>query len=289
MTELKMNLEIAQKTFFSTCVADIYRAVDGGCLLGAFTLTLCGIAALSELAWIADGRTEDDHSKMYRCWVKQWIVKKSNKKCNPFALYGIRCALVHTHGSSKALKEANIDGYFLEHDNKQEHWQKKTLGDTTKFGYTVNLESLIAEMTFGAASFFKEVTPVAGHEQAFQKALKDLISLVSTQGTTVTQRVLDTRPYAEIHSALAIWDAPNNEATIDSIESAIHEIFRGIGKCRCAKSVGQNISILPNVTGAAAIEKEAPPEYLSPTVSNTKPIIDKPKTGRPGYKLPKDE
>ncbi len=237
----RVLVETSKKNFFSTCIGDLYRAVDGDCLVGAFTLAACAVGALSTLEHVAGGSpqvlrrgrmVDKPDNEIFREWVEQWI-RPLNGTCNALQLYWIRCALAHTHGVSDSLRSrAGIDGYVFTHDEPALHWTIRPLS-AGRSAVCLNLESLVAEVSLAAWNFFGGMTVAAGAEPATEAELKDLMSLLDMGSGTAT-RLPDPRTYAEIHPALSIWDASAAPNLID-IRETIHRLYK---RHKCAAMLG---------------------------------------------------
>lgn len=225
------ELKHAKDNFFHTCIADIFRAIEGDCLLGAFTLTVCGIGALSNLANVAKGSPESKDNVIYKQWVEEWIKNKLNSSCDPAVLYAYRCALVHTHGSASAFTKLGLNAFVMTHDQVHLHWVKQVITGPND-APTLNLESLVAEFTIAAFNFFDEVKVSMGHESATEKELKNLIAGLHFEGSTATAREVDKRLYGEKHKSLRLFDDTTVPA-ISSIENEIHSLYIPIGRCEC--------------------------------------------------------
>lgn len=181
------DLSFVQRTkrlFFSTAIGDIHRAIDGRSLVGAFTLGMCAIGALSYLHY-ADcdkekpttrislgercvnclcrllGIREVSQSagigdaRLFRTWVKNWLRKTNNKYKNfDNKLYGVRCGLVHTFGMSESLDTVDVQGFQFVHGIHADHWKEIKDKSTGTRAYRLNLESFVSELVVAAYAFF---------------------------------------------------------------------------------------------------------------------------------------
>jgi hypothetical protein len=281
LSTIREQLAKAKKNFFSTCIADIYRAIEGDSLVGSFTLIACAIGALAEIAHLSNGspqvakagvgmRDKHDNEK-YRDWVSSWIVPR-NSHCNPQYLYWIRCALAHTHGVSDSLRAAGFSGYAFTHDEPTKHWNVN--GTTPNQILTLNLETLLAELSLATWDFFDTITPLTAVEAAVGKELEDLISLVS-MAPTLSERHVDTRTYTQIHSGLARWDLTMTP-TIAELESDIVRFYKR-RKIASNHGTGPLITFVTEATGGGHSmlpEGGVPTLLAAPTTSSSISLTD---------------
>ncbi len=264
------QLAKAKKNFFSTCIADMYRAIEGDSLVGSFTLIACAIGALAEIAHLSNGsplvptdtggtRKKRDNEK-YREWVTSWLVP-INGRCNPKYLYSIRCALAHTHGASDSLRGEDFSGYAFTHDEPTKHWD--VYGTAPNKVLTLNLETMLAELSLATWNFFDSIAPLPAVEADLIKELEDLITVVSMAPLHGIRQV-DTRPYAELHGGLARWDL-STTPTIPELESDIVRFYKR-RKTAPMPPIGTLITFVPAATGGG---HSMLPEGITPTVHTT--------------------
>jgi hypothetical protein len=265
MSEQKLDASIIRRSFFNTSIADIYRAIDGGSLVGAYTLLLCSLDALANIASSeadegADAcgtcgqkrtdkvsicsecdkpRAASDAGKVFRTWCEKWLKEEAGQKnCRPQFLYELRCALVHAHGAGKNM--TRVFGYQLQHDMPSNHWKpmhipKKLAELDLQPGYILNLESLLAEYVFAAWKFFQAMEATWAEQQAVIR--QRLLSLVGLFAMDEKNRVVllgqPPATFAQMHAALGVLDKPD-EISIGMIQHQIHEIFQQRqGMCKC--------------------------------------------------------
>lgn len=261
MSPIPAELATAKKNFFSTCIADICRAIEGDSLVGAFTLICCAIGALAEIQYLADGSPPafmHDNAK-YREWVRRWIKVPINANCDPQHLYGVRCALAHTHGASRALRGAGFSGYAFTHDDPARHWTID--GQRPNHVLVLNLETLLAELSLATWNFFDNVVVPVAAEPAVVQELQDLMSVVST-APGGGARFIDTRDYADIHKALARWDHPT--PTINALEADIVGLYqRRRAALPGTGAGGLAVTLVPTATGGG---HHGFPEITNPTI-----------------------
>lgn len=98
------DFSIIERYLFSTAIADIYRAIRGGCLMGAFTLSMCAIDAM---AYLRDALPSSNPGPNFKTWVADWMVPL-NKDCRPAVTWALRCGLVHTYGYGLCSPPADV-------------------------------------------------------------------------------------------------------------------------------------------------------------------------------------
>src|SRR5659263_314686 len=135
-----------KRWFFQMAIADICRAIKGKSLMGAFTLSMCAIDAMGYL-YHADPK--DKVEENFTGWTRKWITDNINNKCNPNVLYALRCGHVHTYGFADKMKKVGVKKHSYVHDQPERHWQMESTGC-----YTLNLDSLVAEVAVGGFKFF---------------------------------------------------------------------------------------------------------------------------------------
>jgi len=266
MTDQKIDAGLVRRSFFNTSIADIYRAIDGGSVVGAYTLLFCSLDALANVASAeaddsgtnhcqacgqrtdipmqscgecSQPRPPSDAGKIFRGWCERWIKKEQNQKnCRSQFLYELRCALVHAHGMGKNMK--SVYGYQLQHDLPTNHWKQipvpaKLAEYNLRPGYVLNLESLLAEYVLGAWKFFVSLESTWDHDrQAIKQRLLSLVGLLSLDEKNRV-RLIQQPPqtYGQMHSALAIFDN-QEEPSVEEIRFQIHEMYRKRpGTCKC--------------------------------------------------------
>lgn len=255
MSSIREQLAKAKKNFFSTCIADIYRAIEGDSLVGSFTLIACAIGALAEIAHLSNGspRVPKDtggtrkkyDSEKYKEWVSSWIVPL-NARCNPEYLYWIRCALAHTHGVSDSLRADGFAGYAFTHDEPTKHWD--VYGTAPNAVLTLNLETLLAELSLATWSFFDTIAPLPAVESDVIKKLRDLISVLSMAPSPAAgERHVDSRTYFEMHSGLEKLDLPT-APTVSELEADIVQFYKR-RKIAPSSSSGPTLTVVSEATG----------------------------------------
>lgn len=265
MTEQKLDANIIRRSFFNTSIADIYRAIDGGSLVGAYTLLFCSLDALANMDSSESSNKEDccdtcgqkksdvalvctectkprpasDAGKIFRNWCDKWIKKEAGQKnCRAQFLYELRCALVHAHGMGKNMKRTY--GYQLQHDMPSNHWKqmpvpKRLAEHDLQPGYVLNLESFLAEYVCAAWKFFEAMETTWADQQA--TVSQRLLNLVGLFALDEKNRIVmlghPPATFAEMHPALGPLDTADR-LSVDMLQHQIHEIFRQKpGMCKC--------------------------------------------------------
>jgi hypothetical protein len=141
----ELDIDYFKRSFFNTAVADVYRAIDGKCLIGAFILTFC---LIDQMTWIEYGY----ELKAFNKWIINRLVPLNifyTQKDEE--LYSVRCGLVHSYGPSKQILRQKFAGYELLQCSPEFHLQK-----VNSSLLKVCLYSLLTETAFAAHSVFKE-------------------------------------------------------------------------------------------------------------------------------------
>jgi hypothetical protein len=148
------KIDLLKRNFFNHAIADIYRALDGKSMIGAFILTFCLIDCLN---WIEFGNQKRGFNK--------WIVKRllpqnlyyNNKEEE---LYSVRCGLVHCYGPSNQIINQEFLGYHLMECNPGLHLMRVN-DDHLK----ICLYSILTETVFAAHLIFEELKQAVSLEQ----------------------------------------------------------------------------------------------------------------------------
>ncbi len=198
---------------FDTIIGDIYRAIRGRSLLGAFTLSMCAIDAMAHL-----GNADEQGRIKFEHWAETWMCPLNNH-IEPEVLYAIRCGLVHTHGVSERMKKIREkSGMNFTHNNPDQHWKR-----VNNCHYTLNLESHVAEVTIAAVHFFRHLAEEAddGYINGILTRAKDLlyVRLYTPDGT----RIIRPDYFANIDAAMSLLDQP--EPTVGALVQSIRRIY----------------------------------------------------------------
>lgn len=221
------DLSVVKRCFFDTSIADIYRAIRGGSLIGAFTQSMCAIDAM---AYLYDALPGKGNRKNFERWVRDWIAPL-NAKCRPDALYSLRCGLVHTYGYADAMKRCGVTGIQYTHNNPKLHWTQPEPNV-----YILNLDSHVAEVTVAAFAFFNRLQLTCSADSARARSVIDRVQkLIYVQKYIRVQNgpagevvILTTIPFkarfAEMDAALASLDNQRSPQ-VDIIISDIRKIY----------------------------------------------------------------
>lgn len=223
---MSLDVQLARRLFFHMAIADFFRAIRGGCHMGAFTLSVCAIDAM---AYLRNALPDDGTRANFKHWVRRWLVPL-NKECNPDVLYAVRCGLVHTYGLSDAMRECGMTGIRYAHNQPTLHWKQQAPGY-----YVLSLDRHVAEVTVAAFGFFDDLGSVCQSDTAFESELKGrLSSLNLITRTEIRQR--DGQPpavkveiqapprYAGMDSALAVFDE-ESPPDVSTVASEIQRIY----------------------------------------------------------------
>lgn len=218
-----LPVDMVRRSFFNTSVADIYRAVDGQSMLGAFTQLLCSLDAMSQLCE-SDKDTQATSTvesctschrpkasietcrecgqalpdtalgRTFRRWIRDWLRKHSDYKPDEQFLYELRCGLVHAHGGGPA--------FSLTHGHPEQHWNGLVRLAHQQKGYILNLDSILAEYTLAVSSCFDDLEPHWSEDpRRTVRQLDRLISLV-----TYGEYIEPPKKFAQMHRHLAFLD-----------------------------------------------------------------------------------
>ncbi len=193
MAKTGPNIHSFKRNFFNTAVADIYRAIDGGSLIGAFILSFC---LIDHMTWIEFG----DEKMGFNKWIKKRLLPLNifySEKDEE--LYSVRNGLVHTYGPSREILKQKFEGYQLLNCSPAMHLQKVN-NNVIK----ICLYSLLTEIVFAVHSTFEE----------FKEAVsEDQLDRMSKQ-----IRIFGVEPpplFQNMHRALAAFDKPGRITLID--------------------------------------------------------------------------
>jgi hypothetical protein len=168
--------------FFNGPIADIYRALDGNSIVGAFVLTFC---LIDYLTWIEF----EDEKQGYNKWIDKRLLNICYRH-KAEELYSVRCGLIHTYGPSKKILNQQFMGYHLLSCDPGLHLQRIN-NNILK----ICLYSLLTDVVYAAHTMFEEYKPLIPEEQL--RRLKQQIGINRTSAPHF---------YKEMHPALGIFD-----------------------------------------------------------------------------------
>lgn len=218
--------DILKKCFFDTAIADIYRAIRGGSLIGAFTLSMCSVDAM---AYLSDALPDKGNRENFEKWIQDWVTPL-NSKCRPEVLYAVRCGLVHTYGYAERMKVIGIQGFSLTHNHPAQHWTQPKPDVVV-----LNLDSLVAEITIAAYNFFEQLQEKETYLNRIQSIAERAGKLIyvrsyvpvniAPDGTIIVQQMINTQScFAKMDTALAPLDNVI-KPQVKTIEDEIRKIF----------------------------------------------------------------
>lgn len=179
-----MDIDLLKRNFFNRAIGDIYRALEGKSITGAFILTFC---LIDYLTWIEFGEMKYGYNQ----WIEKRLLPLNIYYTNKAEeLYSVRCGLVHCYGPSKQIINNKFLGYILKYCDPGFHLQ--SINDRR---LRVCLYSLITDCVYAAHLIFEEFKVNISKDQEMRLA----------QQINNSQE-LPPDLYAEMHPALAIFD-----------------------------------------------------------------------------------
>lgn len=222
----KTYFGILKQCFFDTAIADIYRAIRGGSLIGAFTLSMCSVDAMAYLSNVLPNKGNREN---FEKWIQDWMTPL-NSKCRPDVLYAVRCGLVHTYGYAERMGAIGIQGFSLTHNHPAQHWTQPNPNTVV-----LNLDSLVAEVTIAAYHFFGQLqeneTDLHRIQSIAERAgkliyVRSYVPInITPDGTITVQQMINIQSYfAKMDTALTPLDKVG-EPQVKTIEDEIRKIF----------------------------------------------------------------
>lgn len=215
-------VEAYKRNYFDSAIADVYRAIRGGSLMGGFTLLFC---IIDSLAIIENG----DKNNAYNNWINKWLLPHNifySEKDK--YLYAARCSLIHTYGVSNSQAKHKL-GIRFSHREIGMHLQfinrepENLISFPNYYGgfLIINLPDLLAEVTVGANYFFDWLKECETIESKIIKRLCNLLQVhFSTDSTIEEINSMIKKPYFSMDKALAILDGtpyPKKDALLIDI------------------------------------------------------------------------
>jgi len=175
---------LIKRNFFNGPIADIYRALDGKSIAGAFILTFC---LIDQLTWIEFG----DKKHGYNEWIiKRLLPQDFRYRDKDEELYSVRCGLVHAYDPSKSILSQKFLGYHLHERSPAMHLQR-----INNPVLNICLYSLLTETIYAAHCMFEEFAPIIPTEQL--RRFKQQVD---------GNRRDPPHFYGEMHPALGVFD-----------------------------------------------------------------------------------
>jgi hypothetical protein len=187
LPEKPLNSLELRKRFFDTAVADVLRAIDGGSLIGANTLSLCVIDYLS---YLRPKSPTGGVKENYRSILDDYLMK-IDPRYDSARIYALRCALVHTYAEAEEMKRAKVKGYQFKHKNPAYH-----LSGADGI-LRLNADTFVADVIWAVHLAFD----ANGYNPGFEKRGDSLLIVTGSSAQVVS------RPYASFHRALGEFDA----------------------------------------------------------------------------------
>lgn len=223
---MAIDLQVAKRLFFHMAVTDFFRAIRGGCYMGAFTLSVCAIDAM---AYLRNALPKKGTGANFRHWVDRWIVPL-NSECVPDVLWAVRCGLVHNYGYSDAMNACGVLGVRYAHNDPNHHWEQEALNI-----YTLSLDCHIGEVTIAAFRFFDKLASVCANDATLEKEVMrraETLNLVrrieirsDEKGTREVRMRIEAPPqFRDMDGALACLDEDARPEMI-TITREIQEIY----------------------------------------------------------------
>lgn len=203
--------------FFDTAVADVFRAIDGGSIMGAFILSFCCIDYMGA----AFEPRKKNTRKEFKKFVKEYMGAINNKYQNlENEIYAIRNSLVHTYGQSDAIEEINLHPSFS-HLHPELHLKMQIVEDKTMIG--LNLPEFTGELVAAIEKYFRQ--NVGLDENSIIWKLK-LFSIQNLEAINQRESMISSTipPHSKSHRFFKILeqDPPADLTTINlSIQSSV--------------------------------------------------------------------
>ena len=151
---MQPDYNLLKLKFYSTVIADILKAIDGGSFGGAFILSFCCIDYLGKPLSILAAKNKNDKND-YKYFIKNYMGKVNNRYIDLVDhFYAIRCSLVHTYGESDASRNSNIEPQFLFGDFLNYH----LTFDNNNKKINISLSDFVSELISALYLFFTNLS-----------------------------------------------------------------------------------------------------------------------------------
>jgi len=193
----KNLIEAYKRHYFSSAIADVYRAIRGECFDGSFTLLFCIIDSLS---WIQFGRKKNSFNE----WIERWL-QPYNIRYGARAeyLYAARCSWIHAYGVSERQENLKISISFRLNKYGSHIDQINNV-------FFINLPDLLVDVSFGAYDFFTWVKNERYDDKEVLQRIAKLSKPFLTQSVFNRKQflLLADYPYKKMDKCLSIFDKP---------------------------------------------------------------------------------
>lgn len=201
------QFEQVKRNFFDTAVADVYRAIDGGSLMGAFVLTSCLIDYGGAIM------TRNSNHRMSK-WINKYL-----KPQNP--LYGItelqedlihiRHGLIHSYGSFNNQATQHMPVRFVSDPRIGAH----LVHDPAVGGRAISLYYLLPHVTIGLWNTFED-----SKERELNKYAQGLIQVIGRS------EEISEKSYASMHLCLSHFDEDIDSYRFERIQVHLQDSLR---------------------------------------------------------------
>jgi len=207
--------------FFDTAVADIFRAIDGGALMGSFILSFC---CIDYMGAAFDARNKSTR-KDFKRFVREYMGAINSKyQSLDEEIYAIRNSLVHTYGHSDAIEKLDLSPSFS-HLHPELHLTIQTTEYETRIN--LNLPEFVGELVSAIEKYFRE--NVGQDENSVIWKLK-MFSVQNIEANNHRQSMLFAEKplHSKSHRFFAILDEdprPELQSVNLSIQNLIREKY----------------------------------------------------------------
>lgn len=190
-----MQFEEVRKRFFDTAVADILRAINGGSLVGCYSLAVCTVDYLVFFQDPDPSNKNMNHRDKYEAFLKEWFPNYPADW-----IYALRCALVHVYGKSDRMDKTTpkLERYRLTHLNPSNHLAQ------SRNELRLNLEDFITDVIFVTWEFFNCGESDSTLKGQIESRADDMLQVIPMPPSSML-----TRSYGSFHDTLEVFDSPN--------------------------------------------------------------------------------
>lgn len=206
--------EILKFDFFDTAVADIFRAMDGGSILGSYILAFC---CIDYMGVAYDPKVKNTRTQ-FKNFVKEYMGEvNSEYKDLSEHIYAVRNSLVHSYGSSDATEKLNLVPRFS-HLHPELHLAVTKIDDKEIIHF--NLPEFVSELVAAIELFFR--TKIGLNDNSIIWHLK-LFAVLNLEANHNRKEMLLTEipPHSKSHRHLRILEQPG--VNINTIQTTIRK------------------------------------------------------------------